>query len=78
MINFIAAYIKAAAALCIITLLTDIVATLLTGMGLHSKDHRTKYKYYRVAVYIMVLSCKFAGQNYNIKVANKSLNVWKC
>ncbi|XP_021915970.1 transmembrane protein 47 isoform X2 [Zootermopsis nevadensis] len=50
------AYIKAAAALCIITLLTDIVATLLTGMGLHSKDHRTKYKYYRVAVYIMVLS----------------------
>jgi hypothetical protein len=56
--NFIPAYIKAAAALCIITLLTDAVATLLTGLGLRSKDHRTKYKYYRVAVYIMVLSCK--------------------
>jgi hypothetical protein len=50
------AYIRAAAALCIITLVTDIVATLLTGLGLRSKDHRTKYKYYRWAVYIMVLS----------------------
>ncbi|XP_069683960.1 transmembrane protein 47 isoform X2 [Periplaneta americana] len=50
------AYIKAAAALCIITLLLDIVATVLTGLGLRSKDHRTKYMYYRVAVYIMVLS----------------------
>jgi len=50
------AYIRAAAALCIITLVTDVVATLLTGLGLRSKDHRTKYKYYRLAVYIMVLS----------------------
>jgi hypothetical protein len=55
-INFVTAYIRAAAALCIITLLTDVVATLFTGLGLRSKDHRTKYKYYRVAVYIMVLS----------------------
>ncbi|XP_071446767.1 transmembrane protein 47 isoform X1 [Hetaerina americana] len=50
------AYIRAAAALCIITLITDVFATILTGLGLKSKDHRTKYKYYRVAVYIMVLS----------------------
>jgi hypothetical protein len=35
------------------------VATLFTGLGLRSKDHRTKYKYYRVAVYIMVLSRMF-------------------
>jgi hypothetical protein len=58
-VNFVAAYIRAAAALCIITLLTDVVATLFTGLGLRSKDHRTKYKYYRVAVYIMVLSRMF-------------------
>ncbi|KAK6620440.1 hypothetical protein RUM44_006841 [Polyplax serrata] len=50
------AYIRAAAALCIITLLTDIVATVLTGLGLRSNDHRRKYKYYRIAVYIMILS----------------------
>ncbi|XP_046992535.1 transmembrane protein 47 isoform X2 [Schistocerca americana] len=49
-------YIQASAALCVITLLTDVVATLLTGLGLRSKDHRTKYKYYRIAVYVMVLS----------------------
>jgi len=60
-IIFVAAYIRAAAALCIITLVTDIVATLLTGLGLRSKDHRTKYKYYRWAVYIMVLSCEYAS-----------------
>nr|CAD7572555.1 unnamed protein product [Timema californicum] len=49
-------YIQAAAALCIITLITDIVATLLTGLGLRSKDHMKKYKYYKIAVYVMVLS----------------------
>ncbi|XP_068081842.1 transmembrane protein 47 [Anabrus simplex] len=49
-------YIQATAALCIITLLTDMVATVLTGLGLRSKDHRTKYTYYKVAVYVMVLS----------------------
>ncbi|KAK7788941.1 hypothetical protein R5R35_011706 [Gryllus longicercus] len=50
------AYIRAAAALCVITLVTDIVATTLTGLGLRSKDHRTKYKFYKGAVYVMVLS----------------------
>jgi len=49
-------YIRVAAALCIVTLVTDIVATLLTGLGLRSKDQRTKYKFYRVAVYVMLLA----------------------
>ncbi|XP_054285639.1 transmembrane protein 47 isoform X2 [Macrosteles quadrilineatus] len=49
-------YIKVAAALCIVALITDAIATLLTGLGLRSKDHRTKYKYYRVAVYVMIAS----------------------
>lgn len=51
-------YIRVAAALCIVTLITDIVATLLTGLGLRSKDQRTKYKFYRVAVYVMLLACR--------------------
>lgn len=51
-------YIQAAAALCVVTLLSDIVATVLTGLGLRSKEYRKKYKYYRIAVYVMILSCK--------------------
>ncbi|KAK9877058.1 hypothetical protein WA026_016085 [Henosepilachna vigintioctopunctata] len=51
-----AAYIKTAAALCVITLLTDLVATVLTGLGLRSKDHHTKFKYYRFAVIVMALA----------------------
>ncbi|KAL3268902.1 hypothetical protein HHI36_007989 [Cryptolaemus montrouzieri] len=51
-----AAYIKTAAALCVITLLTDLVATFLTGLGLRSKDHHTKFKYYRFAVIVMALA----------------------
>ncbi|GJQ87809.1 hypothetical protein Trydic_g18660 [Trypoxylus dichotomus] len=51
-----AAYIHTAAALCIITLLTNVVATVLTGLGLRSKDHHTKYKYYRFAVIVMGLA----------------------
>ncbi|KAL0268803.1 UNVERIFIED_CONTAM: hypothetical protein PYX00_010616 [Menopon gallinae] len=50
------AYIHAAAALCVVTFLTDIAATVLTGLGLRSNDHRRKYKYYRIAVYVMILS----------------------
>lgn len=53
------AYIKVAAALCIVALITDAIATLMTGLGLRTKDHRTKYKYYRVAVYVMIASCKY-------------------
>jgi len=52
------AYIKASAALCVITLLTDLVATVLTGLGLRTKDHHTKFKYYRFAVIVMGLARK--------------------
>lgn len=52
------AYIKATAALCIISLLTDAVATILTGLGLRSQNHNMKYKYYRYAVFVMVLARK--------------------
>ncbi|XP_044754236.1 transmembrane protein 47 isoform X2 [Coccinella septempunctata] len=51
-----ATYIRTAAALCVITLLTDLVATILTGLGLRSKDHHTKFKYYRFAVIVMALA----------------------
>lgn len=55
---YFSGYIRAAAALCVITLLTDLVATVLTGLGLKTKDHHTKYKYYRFAVIVMGLACK--------------------
>ncbi|KAK9730703.1 PMP-22/EMP/MP20/Claudin tight junction [Popillia japonica] len=51
-----APYIHTAAALCIMTLLKNVVATVLTGLGLRSKDHHTKYKYYRFAVIVMGLA----------------------
>uniref|UniRef100_A0A182T7T7 G-protein coupled receptors family 1 profile domain-containing protein n=1 Tax=Anopheles maculatus TaxID=74869 RepID=A0A182T7T7_9DIPT len=50
------AYIKATAALCIITLVTDALATFLTGLGLRTQDHNRKYKFYRVAVLIMMVA----------------------
>lgn len=53
-----AAYIKATAALCIITLITDAIATLLTGLGLRTQDHNMKYKFYRIAVLVMLVACK--------------------
>ncbi|KAL5273190.1 hypothetical protein ACFFRR_000135 [Megaselia abdita] len=49
-------YIKATATLCIITLLTDIAATTLTCMGLKTQNHNMKYKYYRYAVLVMLVS----------------------
>jgi len=49
-------YIQGTAVLCVITLLTDLVATVLTGLGLKTKDHHTKYKYYRFAVIVMALA----------------------
>ncbi|XP_059615575.1 transmembrane protein 47 isoform X1 [Phlebotomus argentipes] len=51
-----AAYIKATAALCIITLITDAIATLLTGLGLRTQDHNMKYKFYRIAVLVMLVA----------------------
>ncbi|XP_055387661.1 transmembrane protein 47 isoform X1 [Condylostylus longicornis] len=50
------AYIKATAALCIITLFTDVIATVLTGLGLKTQNHNLKYTFYRVAVLVMLLS----------------------
>ncbi|XP_034941816.1 transmembrane protein 47 isoform X2 [Chelonus insularis] len=49
-------YIKAVAALCIVCLVADVIATLLTGLGLRSKDHRDKHKWYRIAVFCMGLA----------------------
>ncbi|CAB0042153.1 unnamed protein product [Trichogramma brassicae] len=49
-------YIKAAAALCVVCLLADIVATILTGLGLRCQDHCDKYKYYRFAVFGMTIA----------------------
>ncbi|XP_052564209.1 transmembrane protein 47 isoform X2 [Culex pipiens pallens] len=49
-------YIKATAALCIITLATDALATILTGLGLRTQDHNLKYKFYRVAVLVMMVA----------------------
>ncbi|KAH8407931.1 hypothetical protein KR222_002505 [Zaprionus bogoriensis] len=49
-------YIKATAALCIITLITDVIATVLTGLGLKTQNHNLKYKFYRIAVLVMLVS----------------------
>lgn len=56
---YLAAYIKAAAALCVVCLLTDIAATILTGLGLRTQDHRDKHKYYRFAVFCMGLAREY-------------------
>lgn len=52
------AYIRAAAALCVVCLLADVAATILTGLGLRSQDHRDKHKYYRFAVFCMGIACE--------------------
>ncbi|XP_015110168.1 transmembrane protein 47 isoform X1 [Diachasma alloeum] len=49
-------YIKAAAVLCIVSLVADVAATLLTVLGLRAKDHRDKHKCYRLAVLFMGLA----------------------
>uniref|UniRef100_T1JJY3 Uncharacterized protein n=1 Tax=Strigamia maritima TaxID=126957 RepID=T1JJY3_STRMM len=49
-------YIQAAAALCVICLLSDVFATFITGFGLCSKDPQRKYLFYRIAVYVMVFA----------------------
>lgn len=63
-------YIRATAALCIITLITDAIATVLTGLGLRTQDHNQKYKYYRFAVLVMMIACK-----YTIYIYPKNKNV---
>ncbi|KAL7028963.1 hypothetical protein ACKWTF_006050 [Chironomus riparius] len=49
-------YIKATAILCVITLITDAIATILTGFGLKTLEANLKYKFYRIAVLVMIVS----------------------
>ncbi|CRL01790.1 CLUMA_CG015006, isoform A [Clunio marinus] len=49
-------YIKATAILCVITLITDAISTLLTGTGLKTTDANLKYKFYRIAVLVMMVA----------------------
>lgn len=56
--SIFAVYIQATAALCIISLITDAIATLLTGLGLRTKNHNVKYRFYRYAVLVMLLACE--------------------
>merc|ERR1712203_848729 len=51
-----AGYVRGAAALAIICFITDFFGTLLTGLGLRSTDPNKKYKYYRVAIYALIVS----------------------
>lgn len=49
-------YIKATAILCVITLITDAIATLLAGFGLKTLEANLKYKFYRIAVLVMIVA----------------------
>jgi len=51
-----AGYVRGTAALVIICVLTDFFGTLLTGLGLRSTDPNKKYKYYRVAIYSLLVA----------------------
>ena len=43
----------------IIGLIFDFFGTFLTGLGLRSTDPNKKYKYYRVAIYALILACEY-------------------
>ncbi|KAI1309423.1 Transmembrane protein 47 [Halotydeus destructor] len=49
-----AGYIRFCGYLCVIGLLCDLCATVMTGFGLCSKDPSKKYTLYRFALYVMV------------------------
>ena len=49
---------RGTAALIVICVLTDFFGTLLTGLGLRSTDPNKKYKYYRVAIYALLVASK--------------------
>ena len=53
---FCLGYLKGCAALVIIGVLTDFFGTMLTCFGLKSTDPNKKYKYYRVAIYALILA----------------------
>ncbi|XP_043223449.1 transmembrane protein 47-like isoform X5 [Amphibalanus amphitrite] len=50
------AYIIVSEALAICCMLLDAFATLMAGLGLWSKDTNKKYRYYRAAVYVMIVA----------------------
>lgn len=52
---------RAAAGLCVATLAADVCGALLTGLGLRSADHRTKFRYYRFAVLAMALARMYSS-----------------
>ena len=54
-LNFASGYVRGCAALCVIVCFTDFFGSVLTGLGLRSTDPNKKYKYYRVAIYCLVL-----------------------
>ena len=72
-IYLLSGYIRGCAALVVIGLLFDFFGTLLTGLGLRSTDPNKKYKYYRVAIYALVVACKL--QQLMIRVYLKRLNL---
>ncbi|RWS25696.1 Transmembrane protein 47-like protein, partial [Leptotrombidium deliense] len=49
-----ALYIRVAGIFCSLGLFFDLIATVMTGFGLCSKDPRIKYTLYRFALYVMV------------------------
>jgi hypothetical protein len=55
---FFPEYTLVAAAFCVISLCVDLFATGLTALGLRCRDPNRKYKYYRVAVYVMAFARK--------------------
>ena len=52
----LAGYVGLVAAFVIIGLICDFFGTFLTGLGLRSTDPNKKYKYYRVAIYALVVA----------------------
>jgi hypothetical protein len=52
-------YVRGVAALMIIGIITDFFGTLCTGLGLRSTDPNKKYKYYRVAIYALLVARKY-------------------
>ena len=53
------AWIEACGALMVIALIFSFVGTLLTAVGLCMKNHDTKFKLYRIAMYLMFLTRKY-------------------
>ena len=57
-LNFASGYVRGCAALCVIVCFTDFFGSVLTGLGLRSTDPNKKYKYYRVAIYALLVASK--------------------